>query len=115
MTGGGGGSSGDGGGERSKSPEGSQKRQLWASAKWAERHQNVFELLDTLMASPSSKWNWFGGTTAEFVAARKRGPIIGLVTPSDKASNKVGLYPHIKLKVHGVILRQCVRLCMSQN
>ena len=86
-----------GGGGLSNAPEGSQKRQLWASAKWAERHHSIFELLDTLMADPGSRWNWFGGTTAEFLAAHKRGQIIGLVTPGDKASNKVGVYPHIEV------------------
>ena len=61
------------------------------------------------MANPESKWNWFDGTTAEFIAAHKRGHIIGLVTPGGKASNKVGAHPH------GVFLRQCVKLCLSQK
>ena len=72
---------------------GLQKRQLWVSVVWAERHKGIFDLLNTLVESPTSKWMWLCGNTAEFIAARKRlkGNLIGLVTPGERAANTVRL------------------------
>ena len=67
-------------------------RKIWASPRFVERHKVLFNIIDHYMQKPCTCWNWFVGTTEEFMAAAGRAsktkPIISLVTPGDKEASQ---------------------------
>lgn len=65
-----------------------QKRTIWASMAWAERHAILHDILDFFI-NKSDSWKWFAGTSAEYVRHTMRQPsTLGLVTPGDLKSTK---------------------------
>ena len=68
-------------------------RRLWASPRFMERRQTLYNIIDHCMQKPTSKWSWMVGTIDEYkeaagrVGASKK--IFALVTPGDKSGDEV--------------------------
>ena len=61
-----------------------RKRQLWASAAWVAQQPQEFLLLHQAAGDPGSKWTWFVGNAAEFLARALRvKSVMGIVTDAE--------------------------------
>ena len=67
-------------------------RRLWASPRFMERHQTLYNIIDQCIQQPTSKWTWMVGTLAEYKEATQRAnatrKIFALVAPGEKSGDK---------------------------
>jgi len=57
---------------------------IWVSAVFAERNQNVYDILDHAISLPNSKWSWFVGSNVEFLQrALKTKALLGIVAQAE--------------------------------
>lgn len=72
------------------------RRLLWTSTAWAKRHPKLSQVLELAVGKPCSKWTFFAGDNADFVARAARDKnLIGLTT-----SEEYSKFPANFLNVH---------------
>ena len=62
------------------------KQRFWVSARFAEHHHTLYDMLEKLIVGRDSFWEFFEGTEEDFKreAKRKKGALLGLVTLKEK-------------------------------
>ena len=76
------------------------RRLLWTSTAWAKRHPKLLQVLELAVGKPCSKWTFFAGDNADFVARAARDKnLIGSVTSEE----------YIKVHANFLSVHTCMR------